>query len=81
MAARVEFSVPYFDCEVLDLAGEGDAGVVEQDVEAAVGFQDSVDDLGPVLFGCDVQVEVAGVVAVGAQGGGGAFTQVVSDVG
>ena len=53
----VEFSVPDFDGDVFDLAGEADTGVVEQDVQAAVGCHHRVDDLGPVLFRCYVEVE------------------------
>ena len=76
-----ELPVPDFDGDVLDFGEVGDAGVVEQDVEAAMCFEHRVDDLGPVLFRCDVEMHVACVMALGAQGGGGAFAEVVSDVG
>ena len=81
LGVDVEFAVPDVHRGVLDLGGEGDAGIVEQDVQPSLRRHHRVHHLRPVLFRCHVEVEIAGVMALGAQGGRGALAQVVADVG
>ena len=67
MNAKLAF--PDVHRDVLDLAGKGDAGVVEQDVQPSVRRHHRVCHLGPILFRGNVEVHVACVMALGAEGG------------
>jgi hypothetical protein len=78
---NAKLAVPDFHCDVLDLAGKGDTGIVEQDVQPSVRRHYRVHHLAPVLFRCHVEVHVTGVVASGAQGRRRALAEFVADVG
>src|ERR687894_716754 len=52
--------VPVFDGHLADGLVQGDAGVVDQDVEAAVGVEDFPDDSFAVFGGADVALVGAG---------------------
>jgi hypothetical protein len=78
---NAELAVPDVHGDVLDLAGKGDTGVVEQDVRPSVRRHHRVHDLGPVVFRCHNEVQVTRVMALGTEGGRGALAQVVADVG
>ena len=79
MDAKLAF--PDLHRDVLDLAGKGDTGIVEQDVQPSVRRHHRVHDLGPVLFRCHVEVQVTRVMALGAQRRRRALAQFVADVG
>jgi hypothetical protein len=77
---HAKLAVPDFHCGVLDLGGEGDTGIVEQNIKPSVRRHHRVHHLGPVLFRCHVEVQVTRVMALGPQGSRRALAEVVADV-
>src|SRR4051812_39692356 len=65
--------VPVFDGHLADGLVQGDAGVVDQDVEAAVGVEDFLDDSFAVFGGADVALVGAGAGVGFAEGVGDVF--------
>ena len=62
MHAKLAF--PDVHCDVLDLGGKGDTGVVEQDVQPSVRRHHRVHHLRPVLFRRHVEVHVVFVAGI-----------------
>jgi hypothetical protein len=81
LGMNAKLAVPDIHCDVLDLAGKSDAGIVEQDVQPSVRRHQRIHHLGPVLFRCHVEVQIPRVMAFGPQGSGRALAQLIADVG
>ena len=76
-----KLAVPGLFRQILDLGGKCDAGVVEQNVEAAKGGQGVIDGPLPIGFRGHIKVPVKHVSPLIAQCRGGALTQFIANVG